>query len=364
MNLLKSDLFNTLDALTEKGFLRKVISPCGKLVLYNYTDKCTYERAWIPETIGSRGTVYEIETGNRVALAFPKFFNFSELPEQDQRQILKDSQPFEVYEKVDGSLGIVYYYDNKWHVNTRGSFTSDQAIEAEKMLSLYDLDKLDRSVTYLVEIIYPENRIILDYGSERKLVLLAAYKTLEKKELNYQDLRQISKESGLDLVERHNINTLEEIISLQDLMTSAEEGFVVKFEGGYRLKFKSLEYLEVARILAHLSPLHLWDTMSNGKVKKDVLINVPEEFRSELDVMVEQLENQYEALKQEIYEEKESVVKEIGSVPDLRKQIGLRSKSLKHMACIFAILDNREDKLDKYILRKIRPKDNQIKNTE
>jgi len=36
--------FSEYDKLTEEGFLRKVISPCGDLVLYNYTDKCTYEK--------------------------------------------------------------------------------------------------------------------------------------------------------------------------------------------------------------------------------------------------------------------------------------------------------------------------------
>jgi len=68
--------FKQLDKLTEEGYLRKVISPCGKLCLYNYTDKTTYEKKWNKHTLNARGTVYEIETGKVIARAFPKFFNF------------------------------------------------------------------------------------------------------------------------------------------------------------------------------------------------------------------------------------------------------------------------------------------------
>ena len=40
-----------------------------------------------------------------------------------------------------------------------------------------DLGTLDREYTYLFEIIYPSNRIVVDYGSSRRLVLLAAVHT-------------------------------------------------------------------------------------------------------------------------------------------------------------------------------------------
>ena len=63
----------------EKGLIRQVISPCKRLILWNYTDHCTYERAWDEITLNARGTVYEIATGKVIARAFPKFFNFSEL---------------------------------------------------------------------------------------------------------------------------------------------------------------------------------------------------------------------------------------------------------------------------------------------
>ena len=179
--------FKMLDQYSSEGFLKKVISPCGNLVLYNYTDKCTYEKKWNKHTLNSRGTVYEISTGNRIACAFPKFFNFGELAVSRQRNLLKQRE-FTAFEKFDGSCGIIYFYNGKWNVNTRGSFISDQAIKAEEMLGNYYIESLNKDITYIVEIIYPENRIIVDYKSEEKLVILAAFYTESGEESQYCEL--------------------------------------------------------------------------------------------------------------------------------------------------------------------------------
>lgn len=64
-----------------------------------------------------------------------------------------------MYEKLDGSLGVLFNYQDAWKVVTRGSFTSEQSQEALKMAKLRDLSRLDTSRTYLLEIIYPTNRV-------------------------------------------------------------------------------------------------------------------------------------------------------------------------------------------------------------
>ena len=92
--------FEELEKRVEKGYLRKVVSPCGKLVLFNYTDKCIFDKAWDEYTLYSRGTVYEIETGNIVAHAFNKFFNYSEHTPEMQQKLLTETG-FDVYENGD-----------------------------------------------------------------------------------------------------------------------------------------------------------------------------------------------------------------------------------------------------------------------
>jgi RNA ligase len=57
---------------------------------------------------------------------------------------------------MDGSLIILFYYKPrmKWIVASRGSFISEQALEAQKMLNITDYEKLNKECTYLFEIIY------------------------------------------------------------------------------------------------------------------------------------------------------------------------------------------------------------------
>lgn len=93
--------------------------------IFNYTQTCQFARAWDDITMQCRGLVLDTDSGRVIANPFPKFFNYDEhlakggtIPVEEPR----------VYEKLDGSLGILYFMDGEWWVATRGSFASEQAI--------------------------------------------------------------------------------------------------------------------------------------------------------------------------------------------------------------------------------------------
>lgn len=352
--------FKRLDELTEEGYLRKVISPCGKLMLYNYTDKCTYEKKWNKHTLNARGTVYEIATGKVVARSFGKFFNFGELATSKQRSILKQTN-FETYEKMDGSLGIVYYYDGEWRVNTRGSFTSDQAVKGKELLKKYNIDGVvSEDVTLLVEIIYPENKIIVNYGDQEELVLLAGYKKDEEC-MGISDFDSLL--TGMVVAPSKHFSSIQELQEHLETLDHTEEGYVVRLENGERVKFKSAEYLKVARIMNHLSPLSLWKATEDGKVKVDYLEQLPEEFREEVDKLTTELEASYSRQKSAHFSDYEFCIKQIGGLDteNLRKEIGLFCKENNlQSSAIFAILDNKLEVLDRIIMRETRPDNNKI----
>lgn len=363
--------FERLDELSDQGYLRKVTSACGKLCLYNYTDQTTYEKKWNEHTLNARGTVYEIATGKMVAKAFPKFFNFGELATSKSRNLLKKTK-FEVYEKMDGSLGIIYFYDDEWRVNTRGSFSSDQAIKATQMLKeKYDMTNVPTDITILAEIIYPENRIIVDYGDEEKLTVIGGY-DLEHggmdlmDEENFYTFRMYLKDTGLEMAPRyHDFKSIDEVIATQAQLGKMEEGFVVRFENGERVKFKSAEYLKVARLLSQLTPLNFWKAMKDGVVQQEIIEEIPEEFRPEVDRIKFGLEATYGVVRAEIEDDYHYAIKSIGGIFDLsedRKKLGLFIKEngseLKHPTAMFPML--LEGDVDKYIMREIRPKGNEI----
>lgn len=338
----------------KKKNLRKVSK--GNLVLYNYTDHCTYERAWNEVTRHSRGIIMDRTNGKIVALPFPKFFNVGEMPETRLENL--PDEPYMVTKKMDGSLGIIYYYNDRWNVATRGSLDSDQAKEAEKMLEeQYDTHFFYQDYTYLVEIIYPENKIVANYGDERKLVLLAVVDRERQKEILYpNDTLQWAPEvvaGGLEPVEQYNY-TIEEMIELQKTLPKDEEGFVVRFQDGLRVKIKGEEYMRIHRMIAHMTPLAFWDTMELGAVNVDYLQELPEEYRVEAEEISKKLEKKYADMFNEIYKEYRIAPK------TSRKELGMyiQSNKCKHGGAFFSILEENNEKLERYIMKKIRPTGN------
>lgn len=76
------------------------------LLLFNYTARATYERAWNTVERVSRGLIVHWPSATLAALPFEKFFNLGELPETLLSAL--PPGPIEVTAKLDGSLGILY----------------------------------------------------------------------------------------------------------------------------------------------------------------------------------------------------------------------------------------------------------------
>lgn len=337
--------------MIDNGYISEKFSEDGKLVLYNYTDRCVFKKKWNHLTLNSRGHVYQIKPRKLIARPFPKFYNLMELTPEKQKYLLK-RKDYRCYEKLDGSLGIIYFYDGKWRVNTRGSFNSEQAQEALKILnekySLTDQHNYCKQLTLLVEIIYPENKIIINYKNKRQLVLLAAYSTYTGEEISRNLLYKISYTTKIPLVKEYDL-TFDEMFEFQKSQDLSIEGYVVRFDDGYRVKMKSMKYLAIARCLSNLTPLSLWKTMKMGKVDQKSLEIIPEEFREDIERMVDYLEYCYCIKLLEINNE-------YFAVKYLSRREIAQNKELKHKGAIFAMIDNKMEKVDNYIMRKIRPR--------
>lgn len=121
---MKNLAFN-IDALEEmvsSGYVRMKKHPERPLYIYNYTAKAQFEYMWNEVTMLCRGLILD-ENYKIVARPFTKFFNYGEVANE-----VIPSLPFEVYDKMDGSLGILYWWNDRPYIATRGSFMSEQAI--------------------------------------------------------------------------------------------------------------------------------------------------------------------------------------------------------------------------------------------
>ena len=129
-------MLDILEKYYNDGLLHKQTHPTKDLTIWNYSPKVQYERLWDDITLQCRGLVTNSK-GDIVARPFKKFFNYEEhTPEEIP------NEDYEVYEKMDGSLGILLNYDGEWVITTRGSFTSPQSIKAKELLEKYNFNRL------------------------------------------------------------------------------------------------------------------------------------------------------------------------------------------------------------------------------
>lgn len=269
-----------LEKYYQEGWLIKQIHPLLPLIIWNYSQATQFERKWDEITLQCRGLVTDIE-GNIVARPFKKFFNIEENEHTPTSE-------FEVYEKMDGSLGILFNYNEEWVFASRGSFTSDQCVKFKEIFyKNHDDLLLSKSNTYLFEIIYPENRIVVDYGNEEKIVMLGEIHTQSGDELDLE----FNMELGFNIVKKYN--GIKDYKQLKSLIQDNQEGFVVKFSNGDRCKIKGEEYLRLHKIMTEISTKSVWEYLSSGDDIYKLLQNVPDEFFEKIERYIDELESQY-----------------------------------------------------------------------
>ena len=273
-----------LNKYYEEGLVYKQVHPTLHLTIWNYTETVQYESKWDDITLQTRGLVTD-GNGKVVARPFKKFFNDSENKHTPTSE-------FEVYEKMDGSLGILFNYEDEWVLATRGSFTSDQAVKGFEMLQKYDYKKLHKDYTYLFEIIYNENRIVVKYPYE-DLVLLGMIetKTGYEVDLYYEGndvrLKNLISNLGFKVVKKYD--GIKDYSTLKGIIKEDEEGFVVRFSNGDRMKIKGKEYLRLHKIMTNVSTTSIWEMLSEGKDVLELLKDVPDEFYNKIKIYVQDL---------------------------------------------------------------------------
>ena len=309
------------------------------LLICNYTPKVQYERLWDDVTTQCRGLVYDTEYDQIVARPFQKFFNMEELDE------VPTNQNFKIYEKFDGSLGILFYTRGHWHFCTRGSSESYQAYKGREILkNKYSnhLQKLDTAYTYLFEIIYDENKIVVEYTDE-KLVLLAIIKTDDVSEID--DL-SIWPDHAFPLNEI--FSEVDSFKFLKDLNIDNQEGYVIKYPNNFRFKIKFEKYVELHRIVCGLSNKAIWELLkAHGYdyVINEYLPSIPDELYDSVKSFIDDKNYKYLTLNSYLHVIYDRLSADVNV--NNRKDFALKVKDWfsdtpQHCKIMFAMLDGRD----------------------
>lgn len=304
--------------------------PTEGLLIWNYTPQCQFAQAWDEVTMQSRGLITQVD-GTIVARPFRKFHNI----EQHQQLPLES---FKVTEKMDGSLGILYFVNGKPFIATRGSFTSEQAIKATDILyrkygGITGLFK--PCYTYLFEIIYPENRIVVDYAGMEELVLLAIINTNTGEEYDIHDPDFIKTCCGLFPIVKH-YDGITDIARLRELEEANKEGFVIRFESGLRVKCKFTEYVRLHKLLTQVNARLIWERLRDNQPIDDLLERVPDEFFAWIKTTCGALQSQYSAIEQASLE----VVAQVQGLPSRKEQAAIVCRS-QYSGVVFKMLDKK-----------------------
>lgn len=322
-------MLEILNKYYEDGWLIKQTHPTLPLTIWNYSQTTQYEGKWDEVTMMCRGLVTD-DMGNIVARPFKKFFNM----EEGKHNPTPD---FDVYEKMDGSLIIIFWYDGGWVVASRGSFTSEQAVGASKIF----FDELDHNfsigITYLFEFTAPWNRIVVDYGEKPNLTLLGAIRTDDGDEASWEILKGIADGANCDVVKKYD--GIADYSKLKDVIEKNREGFVIRFSNGDRMKIKGEEYLRLHKIMTEVSTKSVWEILSNGDDMEGLLKDVPDEFYSKIKEYEIALVREFNMIKRE-YELIYAIINTPERIID-RALFASYAKQYKYPSILFAMLNGK-----------------------
>ncbi|GIE79722.1 hypothetical protein Aph02nite_56720 [Actinoplanes philippinensis] len=331
---LLHDVFDPaeLASAVDAGLVRKQRHPRLPFEIYNYTEHCQYSAAWSPITLACRGLIVDAD-GRIVARPLTKFFNHSE----SHAPVLDPGAKVSVTDKMDGSLGVLYHDGSGWAVATRGSFASDQALHATEVLrGRYASFVPPAGLTVLVEIIYPGNRIVVDYQGLDDLVLLGAVEIATGRTFGPEAVP----EWPGPVVESFTYATFAEALAAPP--RDGREGLVVHFvDADERVKIKYADYVRLHRLVTGLTPRTVWEILANGGDLEALTEPLPDEFHVWVRGVAEELTAEVDTRAAAVEAAYETIVT---SLPPGwgRKEFAAQALRTEYRAELFLRLDGKD----------------------
>lgn len=263
-----------------------------------------------------------------VSYPYDKFFNYGEI-----HATPIDWSTAKVYEKLDGSLMVLYFYDGDWRVQSSG--TPDAAGEVNGFgLSFAELfwkvwNELEYQLPsetnhcFMFELMTPYNRIVVQ-PKNNQIVLHGVRNLLTRQE---SDPKIWAHQYGWQLVPSYPLTSWTEVIkAVENLDPMNSEGYIVCDASFQRIKVKSPQYVAIS---------HLRESFSTRRMIEIVLKNEGEEFLSyfpEWSEVFQRIKERYLSVVQEI----EEVYQQYQSI-ELQKDFALAIKDLPYSGILFSL---------------------------
>ncbi len=290
------ELIYTIDDLNDTQLMNYLgailwsvtINEKDEYLLFKYNE-CIFNVGWHKYAIEARGKILNRNTMKIVSYPFDKFFNLGEATTSENFVVaeLAKAKSISVTDKKDGSTIIVSNDNGNLLVTTNGSFENDQTKWANQIFKeKYSefINNVPEGYTFIFELIHPENRIVLDYGDERDVYMLAIRNLETFKLMDYADVVKFATTYGFKVTESETFTNLKTLCDKAKELTNAnKEGWVIRIEDNdFMFKLKLEEYFILHKAQSSISlknvyTLHITNALqpflqqTNDKIKEDAL---------------------------------------------------------------------------------------------
>jgi RNA ligase len=128
--------------------------------------------------------------------------------------------------------------------------------------------------------------------------------------------------------------------TLKKEISKNNEGYVIRFSGGMRMKIKGEEYVRLHRILTNFSTKDIWELLRNNEQLEPFLDRVPDEFDAWVKEVVRDLIVRYENIEKDYYE----IYTNLKAQNLDRREFADKATHYRHSNILFSMLDGKSYK--------------------
>lgn len=247
--------------------------PDHTVIDYVFTGPETFSTAIAREC---RGLKFDA-AGRIIGRPFHKFFN---LGERERIEDIDWSAPHEILDKLDGSMVHPVLLNGALVFMTRkGATLQAIAAQTEADTGILSLSQhlLAGGITPIFEFTSPDHRIVVPYA-KAALTLLGARAMVLGAYLPQAELNQLADRFGVPVVRAHGSVRDAVGFARQARSETGIEGYVICFEGGFRVKLKTDAYALRHKALAGVTfEKNVLAWVATGAVD-DVVAILPEDL--------------------------------------------------------------------------------------
>jgi hypothetical protein len=258
-----------------------------------------------------------------VSMPYMKFFEYNDKNYNDNDFKYDEGEEVKVYEKIDGTLAVLYFYDNSWQVAS--SYFPDgkdamcyKSPEHKVIFNKYFWDifnkkgykiPIESDMNFFFEMITPHHLYVVQY-KEEDLILHGARNIKSMKE---EDHKEYALKYGWNYTKEISISKpfdLNLIINMaKNLDATLQEGFVIRDKSFNRIKVKSPDYIKLTYMYnffpdkTHMNEKNILDIIRKGE--EENFIKYCPEWRNKIEFLkikfeefIADIEKSFEEFKQ------------------------------------------------------------------